>query len=57
MDNYIAMILLARLKKNVDLSIEAIPVTPQAITEPQLRSILNILLQKKAKLFGRKKVR
>jgi len=56
MDNYIAMILLARLKKNVDLSIEAIPVTPQAITEPQLGSILNILLQNKAKLFGRKKV-
>lgn len=31
MDNYIAMILLARFKKNIDLSIEVIPVTPKAI--------------------------
>lgn len=46
MDEYIAMVILSKLRQNIDYSIEAIPLTPDDIRNPPLGSIQYTIVNK-----------
>ena len=50
-NEYLAMVILSRLKREIDLSIEAIPITPDDLKNPLLGSIANTVLKEGQKII------